>query len=606
MRVLILSSNNGGGHNAVAAALKESLENNGGVCRIEDCLSFLAPWLSRLIAWLHSFVYCRIPRFYGAAYRFTERHSAMFEKGRMARFLLGLGKRRLASVIREGNYDTVLCTHVFAAMMLADTVEQYRLTIKTGIVETDYTVSPGAAACDMDWHFVPSELQKRQLSALGVPANQIIVSGIPVRSEFYHTLRKDEAKKLLGILPEQRHLLMMCGSTGCGPLEELLLSLSGKADAWTYISVICGGNAALRDSLSEQYREQKNIRIYGRTEEVALLMDSADVYLTKPGGISISEAAAKGLPMVLIDAVSGCEAYNLEFFIRTGGAVSGQSVEELTEQCVLLLEDTQKRSAMSEALSLAVPGSSAKTVCAAMEAAPLTARVGESVLPAVDYSGFTFSRLGQPEYNHLNLLLFFPAYLLSFLLLERLSTETVYHPVHCTLDDWIPFNEWFLFPYLAWHVLIPLMVLYTLRHDVPAFNRLMWYFISTYCVTLAVYCLYPTCQELRPEVFPRDNLLTRAVGLSYWFDTSTNVCPSMHVSGVLGLWFTAKECRRFSTKGWRTVWGVSVILICLSTMFLKQQSVIDVIAALPVSLIGRFICCRTGETAHAGERVKLT
>ena len=205
-------------------------------------------------------------------------------------------------------------------------------------------------------------------------------------------------------------------------------------------------------------------------------------------------------------------------------------------------------------------------------------------------------RIHSRNISYYKLLLFWPAYFLSFFLLERFSHGVVYHPVHCALDDLIPFCEWFLFPYLAWHVLIAFMVLYTLQYEVYAFRKFMWYFIATYCVTLLVYILYPTCQELRPEVFPRDNLLTAAVRFIYWFDTSTNVCPSMHITGAVGLWLTARECRAFSSSVWKIGWGFIVLAICVSTLFMKQHSVIDVLAALPVSAFGYAVCiCMRGK-----------
>ena len=86
-------------------------------------------------------------------------------------------------------------------------------------------------------------------------------------------------------------------------------------------------------------------------KNISLLMDSADLYVTKPGGISVTEAADKNLPMVIINAVAGCETYNRDFFIHTGGAVTGESVEELAAVCISLLEDDQRRNKMADAFS---------------------------------------------------------------------------------------------------------------------------------------------------------------------------------------------------------------------------------------------------------------
>ena len=585
MHVLILSSNNGGGHNAAAEALRERLERSGHTCRIADCLSFLSPGLSRAISRLHTFVYRHVPRIFSAGYRYTERHRGMFVHGHLTRAVIGLGKAALGRMILREGYDAVLCTHVFGAMMLSDAVKRYNLQIKTALFETDYTVSPGASAVQVDLHFVPSEQIKNDLIRLGIPEEKIIVSGIPVRQAFREAAQKPIAKQRLGISPEQRHLLMMAGSMGCGPMEKVLRILAESAGAETHISIVCGSNQKLQRKLAAVYRENDRVSVYGRTEQVSALMDSADLYLTKPGGISVSEAAAKRLPMVLVDTVGGCECHNAAFFLQSGGAVCAGSAEEAVNLCIRLLDAPEKREQMAGALAGL---QCAEDVCSAIERASVSTSAAVQA-PQKCARNFTLSLA---EKRHGTLLLFWPAYFLSFFLLERLTQGVVYHPVHCALDDVIPFCEWALIPYLAWHVLIAVMVLYTFRRDIPAFRKLMWYFIATYCVTLVIYVIYPTCQQLRPEAFPRDNVLTRAVALVYWFDTSTNVCPSMHIIGALGLWFTAKECSCFSKPAWRISWGVTVALICISTLLMKQHSVIDVVAALPVSLFGWLLCYR--------------
>jgi len=119
VRVLILSSNNGGGYNAAAAALRDAIASAGGESETLDCVSLLSPFLSCLCSRLHCFVYWHFPQLFRAAYRYTEHHSAMFRKGRPVRAILGLGKRRLARRICEGAFDSVVCAHVFAALLSA-------------------------------------------------------------------------------------------------------------------------------------------------------------------------------------------------------------------------------------------------------------------------------------------------------------------------------------------------------------------------------------------------------------------------------------------------------------------------------------------------------
>ena len=390
MRVLILSSNNGGGHNAAASALRDAIAAVGGESETLDCVSLISPGFSRLCSRLHSFVYCRFPHLFRAAYRYTEKHSAMFRQGHPVRAILGLGKRRLARRIREGAFDSVLCTHVFAALMLTDAVKTYGLSVKTGRVETDYTVTPGAEYTEMDLHFVPSASVGDALTQRGIPRSRILVSGMPVRSQFRSASDTADVKRRCGIAPAQKHLLLMCGSMGCGQMERVLRLLAGKKGGSIEVSVVCGTNRGLFRRMRKRYGGALGIHVYGQVENISQLMDSADLLLTKSGGMSVSEAAAKGLPMVLSDTVGGCEAYNQMFWCGTGGAVSGKSAEELTRLCLKLLDDEDGRKNMRAALLSACLGSGEQKIVAGLG----SARSSGNTAPDVSCKRKSPTRLG--------------------------------------------------------------------------------------------------------------------------------------------------------------------------------------------------------------------
>lgn len=165
---------------------------------------------------------------------------------------------------------------------------------------------------------------------------------------------------------ESTHLLMMCGSMGCGPMKQLTELLSHRLEPNCEISIVCGTNMGLHQKLEQKYRSHPNIHIHGFVQNMNTLMDSADLFLTKPGGLSTSEALAKALPMVLIDAVAGCEAYNLRHFTEIGGAVTASTVGKLTELCFELLKDPQRRSAMESALLAHRYIDSANCICRVM------------------------------------------------------------------------------------------------------------------------------------------------------------------------------------------------------------------------------------------------
>ena len=150
--------------------------------------------------------------------------------------------------------------------------------------------------------------------------------------------------------------------------------------------------------------------------------------------------------------------------------------------------------------------------------------------PVVDYRNFRLRKLNSPEFSHLKLLFGWVGYFTLYFLTESIIPEQSCTPVYCFLDDWIPFCEWFIIPYVLWYVLIAGSLLYFALHNIDSFKKLSTYIIITQVAAMAIYILFPTRQDLRPESFPRENFLTQIVALLYHFDTNTNVCPSLHVA----------------------------------------------------------------------------
>ena len=209
----------------------------------------------------------------------------------------------------------------------------------------------------------------------------------------------------------------------------------------------------------------------------------------------------------------------------------------------------------------------------------------------MDYRNFRLSKLNTDEFRHVKLLIFWPLFGIMFSFVERFYNVGSYYVMHCAFDDAIPFCEWFLIPYLFWFVYLIGTLVYTFFFDVPAFKRMMRFIICTYTITMVIYLLFPTCQNLRPEVFPRNNALTRFIGWFYTFDTNTNVCPSLHVIGSAAALFALRDGPRFRKRAWWQAASVILALcISLSTVFMKQHSILDVLCALPVCALGWWLC----------------
>ena len=125
------------------------------------------------------------------------------------------------------------------------------------------------------------------------------------------------------------------------------------------------------------------------------------------------------------------------------------------------------------------------------------------------------------------------------------------------------------------------MHIYTLLFDTESFKKLMRFIIVSYSLTMLICILFPNCQELRPVAFERDNIFTRFLAGFYQFDTNTNVCPSIHVSSTSAIHWVIWKSPLLRDRPWvRWGSGVLTLLICLSTVFLKQHSVVDVLCGL--------------------------
>jgi len=208
--------------------------------------------------------------------------------------------------------------------------------------------------------------------------------------------------------------------------------------------------------------------------------------------------------------------------------------------------------------------------------------------PVVDYREFRFSKLNDPKFSHLKLLIGWVVYFALYFITENLIPESSCHVIHSRLDDMIPFCEVFVIPYVLWFALVAGSLLYFLLYDIDSFKKLSIFIIITQLVAMIIYIAFPNMQDLRPEVFPRDNLLTKLVAFLYAFDTNTNVCPSLHVAYSLGI---ASTWLKYKGANWlfKTFIVLFVIVICMATCFIKQHSVIDAFVAIPVCILAEAI-----------------
>ena len=355
MNILLLSCNTGEGHNSASKALKKLFEENGDTCFMADALAFRSKTVSKLVAGGHVFIYTKTPKFFDVFYNSVEKFAKTDSSQRDTLLfkLLAKGAVKLYEYIVEHKIDRIVCFHPLASQMLTKARRDHSdlREIPTYLVATDYVASPGVGESNVDVFVTPHADVEHEFVRRGVAKSKIVPIGIPINPAFARLPDKSEARKSLELPETGKVMLLMCGSMGCGPIEKLARRLSAEISQDTTLVIICGNNKKLYRKLSTLSGKYNNVRVLGFTDKMALYMRSADLYLTKPGGLSSTEAACVGLPMVLIDAVAGCETYNLNFFTTRGCAVTAHNVDGLVQAALSLLYDEVRLAEMSKRLS---------------------------------------------------------------------------------------------------------------------------------------------------------------------------------------------------------------------------------------------------------------
>ncbi len=201
-----------------------------------------------------------------------------------------------------------------------------------------------------------------------------------------------------------------------------------------------------------------------------------------------------------------------------------------------------------------------------------------------DYTLLPKKHPDKKDISHFLFILVLPVYLISFFTVEAIITDN-YWVSYMPIDDLIPFCEWFLIPYYIWYPFMGVMGVYLLFTDASGFRKFMTFIGLSFMTSIVFFYIFPNGQDLRPEVFPRDNLLTRAIAGLYVADTNTNVLPSIHVVGSLAVPFAAQNNERLKKPWILAILYFIALLITASTVFIKQHSLLDGIVAIPYAII---------------------
>lgn len=349
MKILILSCNTGGGHNAASAALRRELESRGHICAVADALSFGPKHFSEAISHLHTIAYRYFPKIYGAGYRKKEERVLREDETSFEYKMNAICVPRLYRYLLQGGFDAVVTPHVFPAEMLTRLRRKYGHTKPFYFIATDYTCSPCVEEIEPDYWVIPDKRLIPEFAARGIPEERLLPLGIPTSPAMAACVEKGTARRMLHLPAQGEMVLVMSGSIGCGPMSTLALKLLRRLPKDSIVVVICGKNKGDLKELQRYAKFLERLHPVGFTDRMDLYYSAADLVVGKPGGLSCTEIAQKGVPAVLMLSVPGCESRNMEFFTRYGMALGTDSVRDTLSAVRRLLGNAAMRSRMTQA-----------------------------------------------------------------------------------------------------------------------------------------------------------------------------------------------------------------------------------------------------------------
>lgn len=336
MRILIATATAGAGHLAAAAALEEawrSLRPNDEVKKL-DLVEFFSP-LHRKI---HADGYVKLvehaPELWGMLFGKTDNPRVARRLNELKRAFPSKSRSRFARFISDSAPDAVVCTHYVALDALGDMFRKastkgridHRLPLVASIV-TDFEAHALWMAPCVNLYCVAAEETKARLVARGAKPEEVLVTGIPITAKFLSKTAPRDIRKTIGLRDDQPVILVLGGGFGMGPVAEILAELDKVQEPFQTV-VVTGRNEELRRALSTCDRKHPT-HVLGFASNMHELMAVSDLIITKPGGLTTSEALASGKPLLIINPIPGQEAANSDFLLERGAAAKVNRVEDL-------------------------------------------------------------------------------------------------------------------------------------------------------------------------------------------------------------------------------------------------------------------------------------
>lgn len=358
MKVLILTVSAGQGHNQTAMAVSEYLKKYNVESSVLDAYKYANQFLSDSVekGYLMSTQYA--PYMFGKFYRHAEKNENRHAKpiSRLTNSMVG---QKLLKYIREYKPDVIVTTHLFTALHLTY-LSPYLADIVTIGIVTDFTIHPYWENTDLDYYVTATELLNFQCERKGIPEHKILPFGIPIREKFATVLPQKEAREKLGLC-DKITILVMMGSMGYGNMAKNIRKIDAISMDFQILCV-CGHNARAKRDI-EKMPMQHPIKLYGYVDNVDLMMDAADFMITKPGGLTLSEAIAKGVPVILMNPIPGHEDRNQEFLVNNGLAMAVSKTCSLDEAVYQFLKNRWRRENLREGIRYVSSPNPTKALC---------------------------------------------------------------------------------------------------------------------------------------------------------------------------------------------------------------------------------------------------
>lgn len=358
---MLLSCGTGGGHNSAAYAIREELLRRGHGVTLMNPFDLRGEKVSRRVDNAYIDLAQAAPGSFGAIYAIGNAYRRLPWRSPVY-FANGYAGGALGDYLDAHPVDAIIMTHLFPAEMLTYLQNHGRVLPKTIFVTTDYTCIPFMEECVCDAFVIPSPMLTGEFIARGIPQEKLFPLGIPVRRSFAAPMTREEAKQALGLDRDKRYLLVSGGSIGAGKLEKAIRLLDRQIQGRrTELIVICGSNTSVLKHLEGSCGPQ--VRLLGKTDRMPEYLRACDLYFTKPGGLSTTEAAVAEVPLALLPPIPGCETKNRAFFTTTGMAVSAEPSPRELEEVLALPEQPEKLAYMRQCQNQFIPKDAAQRIC---------------------------------------------------------------------------------------------------------------------------------------------------------------------------------------------------------------------------------------------------